>query len=162
MAVGISLLVFAQAWRGIETILSARSIELFTGQITQAVPVDHRLIIYENNSVVTIFHLSSDCSVAYLLAALFLGAAPLMLLRQLSPWRTGIAIGITATILMLVNVGRVTAIAATVKGFGFDSGLTIAHTYLGSFLTLTGTCVAGLVFAAVLVGRRRSGRRAMS
>ena len=161
VAVGVLLLVYAQAWRGIEAILSGQAIELFTGQITEAVPASDMLILYENNAVETIFVLTNECSVAYLLAALFIGGAPLMLLRQLNPWRTATAIGVTATILMLVNIGRVTAIAATVSGFGIDPGLTIAHTYFGSFLTVVGTCAAGLVFAAVLVGRRRSGRPAL-
>ena len=161
VSVGISLLVFAQAWRGIEAILSGQAIQLFTGQVTQAVPSRHMLILYKNTSVESIFVLTSECSVAYLLAALFIGAAPLMLLRQLSPWRTGAAISITAAILMLVNIGRLTAIAATVSGFGIDPGLTIAHTYFGSLLTVVGTCAAGVAFAAVLIGRRRRGRIAL-
>jgi len=158
---GVSLLVLAKAWRGIEAILSSQAIQLFTGQTTEAVPARHMLILYKNTSVESIFVLTSECSVAYLLAALFVGAAPLMLLRQLSPWRTGTAISITAAILMLVNIGRLTAIAATVSGFGIDPGLTIAHTYFGSLLTVVGTCAAGVAFAAVLVGRRKRGRLAV-
>jgi len=157
-SVGVALVVYAQAWRGIEAILSGQAIELFTGQVTDAVPARHMLILYKNTSVDSIFVLTSECSVAYLLAALLIGAAPLMLLRQLSPVRTGLAVGITAAILMVVNVGRLTAIAATVSGFGIDPGLTIAHTYFGSLLTVVGTCVAGVAFAAVLVGRRNRGR----
>jgi len=47
-----------------------------------------------------------------------------------------------------------TAIGATVSKFGRDPGLLIAHTYLGSLLTVVGTCTAGIAFAAVLLGRR--------
>ncbi len=160
-AVGVALLIFAQAWRGVEAILSGHSIQLLTGQVTQAVPAQHMLILYKDTSVESIFVLTDECSVAYLLAALFIGAAPLMLLRQLSPWRTGAAVSITATILMVVNVGRLTAIAATVSGLGIDPGLTIAHTYFGSLLTVVGTCAAGVAFAAVLVGRRKHSRLAV-
>lgn len=161
VSVGVGLLVYAQVWRGIEAILSSRAIELFTGQPTQAVPAQHMLILYKNTSVESIFVLTSECSVAYLLAALFIGAAPLMLLRQLSPWRTGAAVAITASILMIVNVARLTAIAATVSGLGIDPGLTIAHTYFGSLLTVVGTCAAGVAFAGVLVGRRGRARLAV-
>jgi exosortase/archaeosortase family protein len=77
-----------------------------------------------------------------------------MLLRQLSPWRTAIAVSVGLTILVLVNVARLTAIGATVSTWGRDPGLAIAHTYLGSLLTVLGTCAAGLAFAVTLVGRR--------
>ena len=89
---GATLLVFATAWRGVEAVLSARAIQLITGQATQAVPARHMLILYKDTSVQSIFVLTSECSVAYLLAALLIGAAPLMLLKQLSPRRTGAAV----------------------------------------------------------------------
>lgn len=151
---GATLLAFATAWRGVEATLSARSIQLITGQQTQAVPARHMLILYKDTSVQSVFVLTSECSVAYLLAALLIGAAPLMLLKQLSPWRTAVAVGVGVAILIVVNVARLTAIGATVSKWGRDPGLTIAHTYLGSLLTVIGTCAAGIAFAAVLLGRR--------
>ncbi len=93
---------------------------------------------------------------AYLLAALFIGAAPLMLLRQLSPWRTATAIGVAASILTLVNVARLSAIGTAVSAWGLRPGLEIAHTYFGTVLTVVGTCSAGVAFAVVLIGRRRT------
>ncbi|MDQ2751275.1 MAG: exosortase/archaeosortase family protein [Actinomycetota bacterium] len=159
-AAGGSLLALAQAWRGLEATLSAHAIQLLTGQTTEAVPARHMLILYKNTSVQSIFVLTSECSVAYLLAALLIGAAPLMLLRQLSPTRTATAISVAAAILVLVNVARLTAIGATVSKWGRDPGLTIAHTYLGSILTVVGTCAAGVAFAAVLVVRRKPSRPA--
>lgn len=159
VSVGALLLVFAQEWRGVEAILASDAIQLVTGQTTQASPALHMLILYKNASVESIFVLTSECSVAYLLSALFIGSAPLMLLRQLSARRTAMAVALTAAILMLVNVARLTVIAATVSGMGIDPGLTIAHTYFGSLLTVVGTCAAGVAFAAVLVGRRRKSDR---
>lgn len=156
---GLSLIVFARTWRGVEATLAAHAIHLVTGQTTIAVPARHLLILYKATSVQSIFVLTSECSVAYLLAALLIGAAPLMLLRQLSPLRTTAAISLSTGILMLVNVLRLTAIGATVSKWGRDPGLTIAHTYLGSVLTVVGTCAAGIVFAAVLVGHHK-GRHA--
>jgi exosortase/archaeosortase family protein len=158
---GSFLIALAQAWRGIEAILSAHSIHLVTGQTTLAVPGRHLLILYKSTSVQSIFILTSECSVAYLLAALLIGSAPLMLLRQLSPWRTALAITVTAATLILVNVARLTAIGATVSAWGRDPGLAIAHTYLGSLLTVIGTCAAGVAFAAVLVGRSKTRRPAV-
>jgi exosortase/archaeosortase family protein len=151
---GGALLAFAAAWRGLEATLSAQTIQLITGQATQAVPARHMLILYKDTSVQSIFVLTSECSVAYLLAALLIGAAPLMLLKQLSPWRTATAVTVAVVILIVVNVARLTAIGATVSKFGRDPGLTIAHTYLGSLLTVLGTCAAGIAFAIVLIGRR--------
>jgi exosortase/archaeosortase family protein len=151
---GGALLAFAAAWRGLEATLSAQAIQLITGQATQAVPARHMLILYKDTSVQSIFVLTSECSVAYLLAALLIGAAPLMLLKQLSPWRTATAVTVAVVILIVVNVARLTAIGATVSKFGRDPGLTIAHTYLGSLLTVLGTCAAGIAFAIVLIGRR--------
>jgi exosortase/archaeosortase family protein len=155
---GGSLIALATAWRGIEAILSSHAIQLVTGQTTIAVPGRHLLILYKSTSVQSIFTLTSECSVGYLLAALLIGSAPLMLLRQLSPWRTAIAIMVTAGVLILVNVARLTAIGATVSVLGHDPGLQIAHTYLGSLVTVVGTLAAGIAFAAVLVGHRKSRR----
>ncbi len=152
---GVCLLAFANAWRGVEAILSGHTIALVTGQTTLAVPSRHLLILYKNTSVESIFVLTSECSVAYLLATLLIGTAPLMLLRQLSPWRMVTAVSVTAATLVLVNVVRLTAIGATVSRLGRDPGLAIAHTYLGSLVTVVGTCAAGVAFAAVLLGRRK-------
>ncbi|MDT4893482.1 MAG: hypothetical protein QOE97_2517 [Pseudonocardiales bacterium] len=162
VAAGSCLIALAQLWRGVEAALSAHAIHLVTGQTAVANPGRHLLILYKSNSVQSTFVLTSECSVAYLLAALLIGAAPLMLLKKLSPWRTAIAIGVSAAILVLVNVARLTAIGATVSEWGRDPGLTIAHTYLGSLLTVVGTCAAGIAFAAVMLGHRPgrgSGRR---
>lgn len=155
IAAGVLLVVVAKTWRGFEATMSAHAIQLLTGQTTQAVPARHMLILYKNTSVQSIFVLTSECSVAYLVAALLIGAAPLMLLRPLSPWRTAVAISTAIVILVLGNVARLTAIGATVSEWGRDPGLTIAHTYLGSVLTVVGTCAAGLAFAVILVGRRK-------
>jgi exosortase/archaeosortase family protein len=153
---GGSLIALARSWRGVEAMMSAHAIHLVTGQPTMAVPSRHLLILYKSTSVQSIFVLTSECSVAYLLAALFIGSSPLMLLRQLSPWRTTVAIVVTAAILILLNVARLTAIGATVSAWGRDPGLEIAHTYLGSFLTVVGTCAAGVAFVVILVGRRKT------
>jgi exosortase/archaeosortase family protein len=155
------LIVFAKAWRGIEAMMAGNVIHLVTGETTMGVPARHLLILYRGASVQSIFVLTSECSVAYLLAALFIGSSPLMLLRQLSPWRTTVAIVVTAAILILLNVARLTAIGATVSAWGRDPGLEIAHTYLGSFLTVVGTCAAGVAFVVILVGRRTSRRPAV-
>ena len=158
---GTSLIVLAKAWRGVEATLSAHAIHLVTGETTVANPGRHLLILYKSTSVQSTFVLTSECSVAYLLAALLIGAAPLMLLKKLSPRRTALAISVSAAILVLGNVARLTAIGATVSEWGRDPGLTIAHTYLGSVLTVVGTCAAGVAFAAVMLmhqPERGSGR----
>jgi exosortase/archaeosortase family protein len=155
------LIIFAQVWRGIEAILAAHSIHLATGQTAIAVPAHHLLILYKSASVQSTFVLTSECSVAYLLAALLIGSAPLMFLRRLSPWRTAFAVVVTTLILILVNIARLTAIGATVSEWGTNPGFAIAHTYLGSVLTVVGTCGAGVAFAAILV-RRRSPRPTVS
>jgi exosortase/archaeosortase family protein len=154
VAAGGAVIALASTWRGAEAVLSGEAIQLVTRQTTMAVPARHLLILYKDTSVQSVFVLTSECSVAYLIAALLIGGAPLMLLRQLSPWRTAAAISLTAAILTAVNVARLTAIGATVSVWGRDPGLAIAHTYLGSLLTVVGTCAAGIAFAAVLVGRR--------
>lgn len=161
VAAGGTLIALAGQWRGIEATLSGNTIHLVTGQTAIAVPGRHLLILYKSASVQSIFVLTSECSVAYLVAALLIGSAPLMLLRQLSPWRTAMAVAVALTVLVLVNVARLTAIGATVSTWGRDPGLAIAHTYLGSVLTVVGTCAAGLAFAVTLLGRRGARRAAV-
>jgi exosortase/archaeosortase family protein len=155
------LVALAIPWRGAEATLSGHAIQLVTGEHAVAVPGRHLLILYKSTSVQSVFILTSECSVVYLVAALLVLAAPLMLLRKLSPWRTASAIIATASILTLVNLARLTAIGATVSTWGTDPGLAIAHTYLGSVLTVLGTSAAGLAFAAVLLTRRNAHRRAI-
>lgn len=155
---GTALLIFATAWRGIEATMSAYAIHLLTGQTTVANPGKHLLILYKSTSVQSVFVLSGECSVAYLLGTLLIGSAPLMLLRQLSQVRTALALLLASLVLILGNVVRLTAIGATVSKWGRDPGLTIAHTYLGSVLTVVGTCAAGIAFAAVLFGWHRPQR----
>jgi exosortase/archaeosortase family protein len=159
---GAALVALANTWRGLEATLAAHAIALVTGEETLAVPADHLLILYKSTSVQSVFVLTSECSVAYLLAALLVGSAPLMLLRHLSPWRTLTAVGVTTAALILVNTVRLAAIGATVSEWGTDPGLEIAHTYLGSLVTVVGTCVAGVAFAAVLVIRRTPARPAVA
>ena len=148
---GLTMIAMAQAWRGFEAILSAHAIHLVTGEATAANPVRHLLILYKGTSVQSTFVLTSECSVAYLLAGLLIGSAALMLLPQLAPRRTAAAVAVAAGVLVLVNVARLTAIGATVSEWGRDPGLTIAHTYLGSLLTVIGTGAAGIAFVAVLL-----------
>jgi exosortase/archaeosortase family protein len=159
---GAAFIAAAGPWRGVEAALAGHTIHLVTGQTTIAVPTSHMLILYKGSAVESILVLTSECSVAYLLAALLIGSAPLMLLRQLSPWRTAMAVAVTATILTLVNVARLAAIGVTVSVWGRGPGLEIAHTYLGSVLTVAGAVGAGVALAAVLVGRRKTRSRAVA
>ena len=159
MLAGGAVFLFASRWRGFEATLAGHSIQRITGRHTIAVPGRHMLIMYKSDAVESIFVLTSECSVAYLLAAFLIGSAPLMLMRQLPAWRAASAIAATTVVLIVVNIVRLTAIGATVSVWGRDPGLQIAHTYLGSFLTVLGACAAGVALAAVLVGRRKSHRR---
>jgi exosortase/archaeosortase family protein len=159
---GASLIAWAGQWRGMEATLAGHSIQLVTNQTTIAVPARHMLILYAGTSVQSVFILTSECSVAYLLAAFLIASAPLMLLHKLSPRRTALAIAVTTTILIVVNIARLTAIGATVSTVGSDPGFQIAHTYLGSLLTILGACLAGVAFAAILVVHRKPRAVAMS
>jgi exosortase/archaeosortase family protein len=156
LGIGLTFVVLAKAWRGIEATMSAQVIAHVTGQTTIASPSRHLLILYRDSVVHSIFVLTGECSVAYLLAALFIGAAPLMLLRQLSPWRTVTAVAVAMSVLTLVNVVRLGAIGTAVSEWGLHPGMEIAHTYFGTLLTIVGTCGAGVAFAVVLMGRRGS------
>ncbi|MDT4977243.1 MAG: hypothetical protein QOG98_3001 [Pseudonocardiales bacterium] len=155
-AAGVALIALANTWRGIEATISGHSIALLTGQTTIAVPARHLMILYKDAAVHSVFVLTTECSVAYLLAAVFICGAPLMLLRALSPWRTLTGVAVAVAILILVNVVRLTAIGTSGSVWGIDPGLEIAHPYFGSALTVVGTCAAGVAFAAVLIGRRRA------
>jgi exosortase/archaeosortase family protein len=151
---GCALIAFAGAWAGVEATMSGHAIQAITGQTTFVAPGRNVLILYKDASVQSIFVLTGECSGVYLLAALLIAAAPMMLLRRLRPWRTSLATIAAAAVLILVNVGRLTAIGVTVSLWGTDPGLEIGHTYLGSFLTVVGGCAAGITLAGVLVIRR--------
>jgi exosortase/archaeosortase family protein len=153
-AAGGALIALANAWRGVEATLSGHSIALATGETTIAAPARHLVILYKDAAVQSSFVLTSECSVAYLLAAVCICGAPLMLLRALSPWRTVTGVAVAVAVLVVVNVLRLTAIGMSVSAWGIHPGLEIAHTYFGSVLTVVGTCAAGIAFAAVLIGRR--------
>ena len=56
---------------------------------------------------------------------------------------------------MVVNLGRLTVIGASVAAWGQGSGFRFGHVYMGSIMTFVGTCVAGIVFAMVLLWHGR-------
>ncbi len=154
-AAGASLIVLASTLRALETTVSARAIELVTGQAAATAPAANVMVLYDGRSAVSVFKLTSECSVAYLLAAVMFGGAALLLVRRLAWLRVVAALTVAAGILTIVNLGRLTAIGAAVRIWGPGRGFEISHTYLGSMVTFVGTCLAGLGFAAALVVHRR-------
>jgi exosortase/archaeosortase family protein len=159
---GALLIVMASSLRAVETTVSARAIELVTGQTAATAPAANVMVLYDGRTAVSAFKLTSECSVAYLLAAVMFGGAALLLVRRLAWLRVIAALIVAAGILTIVNLGRLTAIGAAVRIWGPGRGFEISHTYLGSMVTFVGTCLAGLGFAAALVVHRRRAHRSIA
>jgi exosortase/archaeosortase family protein len=154
-AAGVSLIALAGSFRALETGLSAHAIELVARQTAVSAPAANVLVLYDGPSAITVFKLTSECSVAYLLAAVMFASAALLLIRRLAWSRVVTAMVVAALILTAVNLLRLTAIGAAVRIWGPERGFDISHTYLGSMLTFVGTCLAGFGFAAALLVTRR-------
>lgn len=151
---GIALLVFSAQWRGFETWAAAHTIHLATGDATRGV-VSNGIVVILHHHGASMFALTTECTVAQILGALLIGGAPLLLVRRLSLRRVASALGLAALVLVIVNVIRLTMIGVAINSWGHN-GFAISHTYLGSLVTFVGTCLAGVVFALVLIARRRS------
>ena len=151
---GIVLLWKAGAWRAGETWLSAHGIAWVTGRPTVNVAASHVVVVYDRHAHASGFVLTSECSVAYFVAALTLLSAPLLLVPRLPIRRVLAALGIASGIVLVVNIVRLTAIGAAVDVFGVRDGFAFSHTYLGSLLTFLGTCAAGVSFTVVLLAAR--------
>ena len=151
--IGATLIVCARGWRSLETSASAHTIHLVTNQPTVASPSAGVLVLYHGAMADSVLALSSECTVAYLVASLLIGGAPLLLVRRLSAFRTIGGLVAAVAVLEAVNLVRLTAIGAAVSSLG-QTGFAIAHTYLGSVLTFVGTCLAGVAFAFVLLKTR--------
>jgi len=158
---GISLFVFPLWWRGGETVLAARLMAGWTGQRTVAVPDGPVIVLYKGAVSQMAFLVTNECSVGYLVGALMVLCAPIMMIRRVPRLRVIAALLAAVACLVVTNVTRLAGIGAAVSRWGQTKGLTIGHTYLGSMVTFVGTCMAGAVFAGVLfVGSRHRDRRA--
>ncbi len=146
----VALVVFAEAWRGLETIASAHVIALLTGDRIDTVASSSVMVVH-GAAVTTMLRLTTECSVAYFLGALLAVTAPLALLRRLSLSHTLVAIIAACGVLVAVNVVRLALIGSAVSTAEAGTAFSLTHTYLGSLLTFIGTCVAALVFALVLL-----------
>ena len=154
LAAGFALLFASQRWRTLETSVAGYAIRLTSSDV-RAVPAAHLLLVGGPHPIALL--LTTECSSVFLLGALALISSPLFLIHRLPIARLLLALVGAAAILVLTNLVRLSVLAATIRGWGVARGLEISHTYLGTFLTLLGTFLAGLTFAAALVLRRRTG-----
>ena len=153
-AIGVLILVFDGWWRGVEAWAAAHSIQLVTSNATDAVTRTGFIVMQDSATSISAFVVTNECTMAQILGALLIGGAPLLLVHRLSMLRVSTALGAAVVVLLSVNIVRLTAIGVAVATGG-DSGFVFAHTYLGSLLTFVGTCLAGVMFALVLIAKSR-------
>jgi exosortase/archaeosortase family protein len=155
IAGAVTLVVGERTWRGFETDLSARMIQIVTSRTTVGDAPGSDIFILESHSriVEAVFNVTSECSVGYLVAAVLGISAFLLAIAPLKWWRVGAALLSASAVLLAFNVLRLTIIGAAVAGWGDERGFQIGHVYFGSFLTLVGTVAAGVAYAMTLLWR---------
>jgi hypothetical protein len=162
LLVGISLFSFPVWWLGSETFLAARLMEGWTGQHVTVKPSGPVIVLYKGAVSRMAFLVTNDCSVGYLVGALMVPFAPIMMIPRTPRLRVIVAFLAAVTCLVVTNVTRLVGIGASVSSWGPSTGLAIGRIYLGSTVTVVGTSIAGAIFAGVLLvgSRSRAGQEA--
>ncbi len=152
---GALLAIHETVWRQMETNLAAKAMFLFTGHTAYARP---GFLIYLTNGrgiPVNAFLVTAECSVGYLVAGVLLISGILCLAKGLQLKRIVSAAVLASAVLLAFNVLRLGIIGLFVDHFGTSVGFPIAHTYLGTFITIISTIVAGVTYALVVLKIRR-------
>lgn len=111
-------------------------------------PIHGRLVGYT---------VSEGCTVAYLVAPLFVIAAMLIASRRTPPRRGLIAVTVVTGVFFAVNQARLFVITASMRLWGFESGFERSHIFLGTILSTLGA-VAGLVLFVRLIVKENASR----
>jgi exosortase/archaeosortase family protein len=96
--------------------------------------------------------ITDKCTVAVFLVPLATVTGGLLLARRLQAWRLAVAGGAAAALMIVVNFVRILVIVAA-RCIGGERGFELAHTQLGTLLTIIGTAAAGFVFVRIGTGR---------
>jgi len=96
------------------------------------------------------YTVSEGCTVAYLVAPLFVIAAMLIASRRTSPRRGLIAVAIVTLVFFAVNQARLFVIAASMRLWGFQSGFERSHIFLGTVLSTLGAVAALVLFVRLI------------
>lgn len=152
---GVLLILHEAVWRQVETILAANTMFLFTGHHAYARP---GFLIYLTNGrdlPIAAFLVTTECTVGYLVAGVLIISAVLTLSKGIYIRRILTAAILASGVLLFFNVVRLGLIGLFVDHFGTRVGFPIAHTYLGSFITIVSTVVGGVIYALVVLRARR-------
>jgi exosortase/archaeosortase family protein len=156
LVAGILLILRETTWRQMEAFLAANAMFLFTGHQAYA---HQGFLIYLTNGrglPVAAFVVTSQCTVGYLVAGVLVISGVLTLAKGLYVRRIVIAAAIASIVLLFFNVVRLGIIGLFVDHFGTKVGFPIAHTYLGTFITIVSTIIAGVAYALVVLRARRT------
>jgi exosortase/archaeosortase family protein len=96
--------------------------------------------------------ITDKCTVAVFLVPLAAATGGLLLARRLQAWRLAAAAGAAAALMIAVNFVRILVIVAA-RCIGGQRGFELAHTELGTLLSILGTAAAGFVFVRIATGR---------
>ncbi|GAB2710832.1 exosortase/archaeosortase family protein [Kitasatospora kifunensis] len=100
-------------------------------------------------------HVATSCSTAMLLPGLAAMTAVLLLLRPLPPLATLSALVAATAVLFTCNLGRILMISLAAE-WGGGRGFHLAHTWLGTAVTIAAATLAAGVYLHILSQGKRS------
>jgi exosortase/archaeosortase family protein len=151
VAAVLVLAVHEGTWRQMEANLGGRFIGILTGHSAYSRSGGLIYLVSGQGIVVGIFVVTAECSVGYLVVGVLLITAFLAMVRPIPVRRVLSAAVLASAILLLFNILRLGMIGLFVAQYGVKVGFPIAHTYLGTFLTIFSTVVAGIMYALVVL-----------
>src|SRR5688500_8543777 len=154
VAAAVFVVVFQRDVREVEAATSSALVSyvgLEGGRIRTAVmfQLDGRWVGYA---------LSAGCSVAYILAPLYLVIAGLLAAARLTTRRAVECFGLLTALLFTVNQARFAVIGLSMRQWGFETGYERSHIFLGTFISTIGV-VGGLLIVVAYMAREQRALR---
>lgn len=150
VAAAVLAVVFHRVVRLVEAETSASVVSVVG---LDAVPMGTAVVFALDGDFVG-FSLTAGCSVAFILAPLYLVVAGLLVAARLTIRRALACLLVLTAVLFAVNQARFTVIGWAMQRWGFEDGYERSHIFLGTLVSTIGV-VGGLLIVLMMMTRSR-------
>lgn len=160
LAVAALTVVFLQAYRTAEVVVSGQLIGMFSSSGTW-VDTSRQIVYFGLGGPDPLgLRMAAECTSALLILPLVVVSAVMIFLRPRISRRVLTSLGIGAVVLFAVNQLRLLLLVALVHFFGTGTGYYWGHTLLGSVVSVVGGAAALVVFVWLATRGTRNQRTA--
>lgn len=151
LAAAVLVVVFHRAVRLVEAETSAAVVSVVG---LDAAPMGTAVVFPLDGDFVG-FALTAGCSVAFILAPLYVVVAALLGAARLTIRRALACLVVLTAVLFTVNQARFTVIGWAMQRWGFEEGYERSHIFLGTLVSTIGV-LAGLLIVLMMMTRERT------